>query len=137
MPRSPRVLKQLTPAESLHLLSGVSLGRILFTDRALPAVRPVNHVVCGGDVIIRTHLTSKVLSASRAATVVAYEADNIDPIHHIGWSVVVTGTAALVSDAEQAAHYRTLLRPWLDRPVMDHVLRIRTDLVTGFELVPG
>ncbi|MFD8980207.1 pyridoxamine 5'-phosphate oxidase family protein [Streptomyces sp. NPDC059564] len=37
------------------LLATVSLGRIVFTEHALPAVRPVNHCVDGEDIVIRTH----------------------------------------------------------------------------------
>jgi nitroimidazol reductase NimA-like FMN-containing flavoprotein (pyridoxamine 5'-phosphate oxidase superfamily) len=133
----PRELKQLSTAESLRRLGEVSVGRVVFTDRALPAIRPVNHIVRDGDVIIRTHLGSAILPATRNGTVVAYEVDNIDLVHHLGWSVVVTGNVVLVSDPAEAALYQTLLRPWLDRPKMEYVLRIHPELVTGFELVPA
>ncbi|GHI86004.1 pyridoxamine 5'-phosphate oxidase family protein [Streptomyces xanthophaeus] len=39
--------------EALRLLGTVPLGRIVFTHRALPATRPVNHVVEGEDVVVR------------------------------------------------------------------------------------
>ncbi|WP_256725890.1 pyridoxamine 5'-phosphate oxidase family protein [Streptomyces sp. IMTB 2501] len=45
----------LDPGEALRLLSTVSLGRIAFTRQALPTVRPVNHVLDDGDIVIRTH----------------------------------------------------------------------------------
>jgi len=46
--------------------------------------------------------------------VVAYEADEIDPIRHSGWSVVVTGRARTVTDPDRVARYEQLLQPWVD-----------------------
>jgi hypothetical protein len=118
----------------LELLGSVSLGRVVFTDRALPAIRPVNHLVDDDRVIVRSHAGAAFLSAVERGVVVAYEADAIDPEKHLGWSVVVTGVARLVREPAAVADYRRRLRPWVDRP-MDQVIAISADLVTGFELV--
>ncbi|MEU3254652.1 pyridoxamine 5'-phosphate oxidase family protein [Streptomyces sp. NPDC006997] len=136
----PRQSIELDSAEALRLLGSVSLGRIVFTRQALPTVRPVNHVLDGGDIVIRTHegaaLTSHARGAGGHGVVVAYEADVIDPDTHLGWSVVVTGYAYLVTDPDELARYRALLRPWtLPALDMDHAVRIRPDLVTGIRLV--
>lgn len=40
--------------ECLRLLRTVSVGRIVFTEHALPAIQPVNFTVEGGEVFIRT-----------------------------------------------------------------------------------
>ena len=132
-----RRMRELDRAEGLRLLSTVSLGRIVFTQHALPAVRPVNHLVEGQDIIVRIHgggaLASLTAPADVSAVVVAYEADVIDPVTHLGWSVVVTGYARAVSDADEVDRYAHLLRPWVARR-MTSVLRIRPDLVTGFRL---
>ncbi|MFG2969454.1 pyridoxamine 5'-phosphate oxidase family protein [Streptomyces sp. NPDC048288] len=129
---------ELDGVEAMRLLGSVSLGRIVFTRQALPAVRPVNHVLVDGDIVIRTHegaaLTSRARQADGTGVVVAYEADVIDPDTHLGWSVVVTGYARLVTDPRELARYETLLRPWLDR-TMEHAVRIHPDLVTGIALV--
>lgn len=129
-----RVLRELTRAESLRLLGSRSLGRVVFTDQALPAIRPVNHLLDGDQIIIRSHSGAALLTAARQEVVVAYEADAIDPEEHLGWSVVVTGVARLVEDPEAVERYRRLLRPWVARR-MDQVIAISSDLVTGFELV--
>ncbi|WP_328924004.1 pyridoxamine 5'-phosphate oxidase family protein [Streptomyces sp. NBC_00190] len=132
-----RRMRELDRAEALRLLATVSLGRIVFTRHALPAVRPVNHLVEGEDIIVRIHddgaLASLVAPADVPGVVVAYEADTIDPDTHLGWSVVVTGYAYRVADADEVDRYAARLRPWVDRP-MTHALRIRPDLVTGFRL---
>lgn len=138
-PTSRRTV-ELDTDEALRLLAGVPLGRIVFTRRALPAVRPVNHLVDGGDIVVRTHegaaLTLQAREAGSNGVVVAYEADDIDLDARLGWSVVVTGYCRLVDDPEEAARYRAVLRPWTDQRT-DHVVRIRPDLVTGVRLVPA
>ncbi|MFC0527661.1 pyridoxamine 5'-phosphate oxidase family protein [Phytohabitans kaempferiae] len=133
---SRRVLEQMDVADCLELLGGVSLGRVVYTEKALPAIRPVNHVLDDGAVIIRSHLGGALATAvgSGRGTVVAYEADAIDPIEHVGWSVVVTGVAHLVADSREVARYERLLRPWVEI-AMDCVIRIEPRLVTGYRLV--
>ncbi|MER7182951.1 pyridoxamine 5'-phosphate oxidase family protein [Streptomyces hyaluromycini] len=131
---------ELGSAEALRLLGSVSLGRIVFTRQALPTVRPVNHVLVDGAVIVRTHeraaLTSHTRQAHGTGVVVAYEADDIDPVTHLGWSVVVTGYAHLVTDPLELARYEALSLPWVDL-TMEHTVRIRPDLVTGIALTAG
>lgn len=128
----------LDRAEALRLLGNVSLGRIVFTRQALPTVRPVDHVMDGGDIVIRTHegaaLTSQAQQDGGTGVVVAYEADAIDPDTHLGWSVVVTGYAHLVTDPRELARVRSLLRPWAPQQGMDQAVRIHPELVTGVML---
>ncbi|GAB4585591.1 pyridoxamine 5'-phosphate oxidase family protein [Nocardia sp. IFM 10818] len=133
----PRDTVHLTREEALRLLSSVSYGRVVFTREALPAIRPVNHLLDEGEIIVvRTRLTSRLTSAVRADAnvVVAYEADDIDPIRQLGWSVVVTGIARTVTDPERVARYERLLRPWVTG-AMDTVVAIEPTLVTGVRLV--
>ena len=133
----PRRSVELGDDEALRLLGGVSFGRIVFTRHALPTVRPVNHVLDRGDIIIRTHegaaLTARAGQADGQGVVVAYEADSIAPDTHLGWSVVVTGYAHLVTDPDELARYQELLTPWVNQP-MDYAVRIHPDLITGVRL---
>ncbi|NEE00638.1 pyridoxamine 5'-phosphate oxidase family protein [Phytoactinopolyspora halotolerans] len=134
--------RQLIPMEredAIRLLASVSLGRIVFTSQALPAIRPVNHLVDDGDLIVRTHIGAAITSAVTPTTpgvVVAYEADQIDPDSRLGWSVVVTGVATAVTDPDEIARFEGRLEPWIDQP-MDQVVRIVPDLVTGYRLTNG
>ncbi|MFD7229179.1 pyridoxamine 5'-phosphate oxidase family protein [Streptomyces sp. NPDC059881] len=90
---------ELRREDALDLLSSVRLGRVAFSHQALPAIRPVNHVVDADDIVIRTHADSMLLSsATDSEGVVAYEADEFDLATCTGWSVVVTGLATLVTD---------------------------------------
>ncbi|MBL1086891.1 pyridoxamine 5'-phosphate oxidase family protein [Streptomyces actinomycinicus] len=132
-PRRRRV--DLGPAEALSLLGSVSLGRLVFTWQALPTVRPVNHIVDGGDIVIRTQeggaLTSSAQRADGTGVVVAYEADVIDPETHAGWSVVITGFARLITDPDELRRVLGMLGPWGPQQETDHAVRIHPEMVTG------
>jgi nitroimidazol reductase NimA-like FMN-containing flavoprotein (pyridoxamine 5'-phosphate oxidase superfamily) len=126
-------LSTINPDRCLALLGSVRLGRVVFSDRALPAIRPAIHIVDNGHIIIRTSLGSDIRRAAGDGTVVAYEADAIDPASRTGWSVTVTGKARLVDDPADLARYEKLLEPWVDGR-LDHVIAIPADLVTGYRL---
>ncbi|HTJ69934.1 MAG TPA: pyridoxamine 5'-phosphate oxidase family protein [Actinospica sp.] len=133
-----RRMTELTRVEAMRLLGGVSLGRIVFTQDALPTIRPVNHFLdADGHIVIRTHhgaaLTNHTAHGGTGGVVVAYEAEQIDPDTHLGWSVIVTGYARLVKDPDQLALYQAMLEPWVEQ-AMDQAVRIRPDIVTGFRL---
>lgn len=133
-----RWTETLTRDESLHLLGSITLGRVVFTHLALPAIRPVYHLVEGDRIIIRAHLGAAIAAAGTPAggTVVAYEADMINPLDHLGWSVVVVGRAQNLSDAEADTRYRKVLPQWTAGSP-DDIIVIQADLVDGFRLIPG
>jgi nitroimidazol reductase NimA-like FMN-containing flavoprotein (pyridoxamine 5'-phosphate oxidase superfamily) len=90
-------LEVLSTDECIRLLSKVPVGRIVYTDRALPAVQPVNFVVDGWSVAIRTAPRSRLATAAAAGTVVAFEVDEFtDEPDRTGWSVVAVGRAIRV-----------------------------------------
>ena len=129
-----RSMVELDHDGALALLGSVDMGRIVFTRNALPAIRPVNHALIDGQLVIRTHEGAALTNAvDGTGTVVAYEADMIDPGTHLGWSVVVTGFACLVSDPDQLARYENLVAPWVGR-TMEHAVLIRLDMVNGFRM---
>ncbi|WP_052422969.1 pyridoxamine 5'-phosphate oxidase family protein [Nonomuraea candida] len=96
----------------------------------------MNHLVSDGQIIIRSN-PGTIVSAHVAAaeSVVAYEADELDGHAHLGWSVIITGVARLVTDPRETARFKALLRPWVAGE-MDQVIRIQPEIVTGFTLVP-
>ncbi|WP_280241118.1 pyridoxamine 5'-phosphate oxidase family protein [Nocardia abscessus] len=135
--RPPRISVDIDRAEAMRLVASAPFGRIVFTRDALPAIRPVNHLVIdGSSIVVRTALGSGLAGSVRAdrSVVVAYEVDDIDPIDRLGWSVVVTGLARPVTDPELIAEYTRRLRPWVDH-AMDRVITIEPTLVTGVELI--
>jgi pyridoxamine 5'-phosphate oxidase-like protein len=93
-------MSELAPAESMRLLGSVPLGRAVFTMNALPAVRPVTHIVEEGAVVFRPQGDGFMGAVAHAAgdVVVAYQADSIDAATRLGWSVVITEIAGLITD---------------------------------------
>jgi nitroimidazol reductase NimA-like FMN-containing flavoprotein (pyridoxamine 5'-phosphate oxidase superfamily) len=132
----PRQTLELTRAESWQLLGSVSLGRVVFTQHAMPAIRPVNHLVDDETIIVRSHLGSAIVARAGAdeGAVVCYEADELDPVRHTGWSVIATGMARLVRDPEAVTRYEQLLEPWAAGR-MDYVIAIKPQIITGIRLV--
>jgi len=94
-----------------ELLPTVPVGRIVFTENALPAIQPVNFIVDRNDVVFRTSTGSKVAAAARSA-VVAFEVDTYNDSLTHGWSVVLIGRAQVVVDPDERARLAELpLRP--------------------------
>jgi nitroimidazol reductase NimA-like FMN-containing flavoprotein (pyridoxamine 5'-phosphate oxidase superfamily) len=126
-------LEVLERAQSLELLQTVEVGRLVFTEHALPAVQPVNFRLWDGDVVIRVAAGAK-LAAAVGNLIVAFEADELDASLRRGWSVTVVGRAELITEtAELAELSRILSQPWVN-DARDYFVRIRTDKVTGRRL---
>ena len=126
----PLVLAELTRPESLRLLDQVSIGRIVYTMRALPAIVPVCHLVDNGMIVVRTHI-----GAECAGSVVAYQADELVTVNGGagGWSVTVTGVARRVLDPDELAGYEQRLRPLVAAEGVE-TIRIYPEIVTGYRL---
>ena len=120
--------------DCLRLLETVPIGRMVFTEDGLPVVHPVNFLRHGNAVIIRTGPGNKLKAAQRG-DLVAFEADHIDPDSHTGWSVLVVGRAAVVTDVEELLAVLDIEhRPWV-RGRTAHVIRIHPERITGRHLV--
>ena len=123
-------LEVLDRKQSLDLLQTVQVGRLVFTEHALPAVQPVNFRLWQGDVVIRVAGGRKLAAAARNV-VVAFEADELDLELRTGWSVTVVGHAQLITDVNDlVALSGAFLQPWVDGR-RDYFVRIRTEKVTG------
>ncbi|MFE1311901.1 pyridoxamine 5'-phosphate oxidase family protein [Streptomyces sp. NPDC058755] len=127
--------RALDRQECLRLLAKAPVGRVVYTRKALPAVLPVNFSVDhDSSVLLRTSAGSDLVRAVDGV-VVAFEADDFDVATRSGWSVVVTGRAAVVTDpAEQERLSRTGPRSWV---VTDDAVfvRVEAEMVTGREIV--
>lgn len=123
-------LEILSPNESLKLLTSVPVGRVAFTDRALPAIQPVNFVVDDGSIVFRTGSGSKLAAATREA-IVAFQADVFDNDTQTGWSVMAVGRASQITDDAEIARLSLLpLRPWTPT-ARDHFVRIELATISG------
>jgi nitroimidazol reductase NimA-like FMN-containing flavoprotein (pyridoxamine 5'-phosphate oxidase superfamily) len=132
----PKQAIDLTEGECWQLLRSTSLGRVVFTHHAMPAIRPVNHLVEGQAIIIRSHLGAAIVSRAAAddGTVVCYEADDLDAVRHTGWSVIATGLARPVREPAAIERYEQVLEPWIAGQ-MDYVIAITPQFISGIRLV--
>jgi hypothetical protein len=122
--------RRLNRAESLPLLASVQVGRLIFTVGALPAVRVMNFALVGQLIVLRTAANTTV-ARSVDDTIVAFEVDDLDVATSSGWSVTVTGRAALVTDPQLIDRYKTVpLVPWASG-VRDQYMTITTEKVEG------
>lgn len=129
-------LEVLSRDACLRLLATATLGRVGVSSGALPSVLPVNFRFDGHQILIRTGVGTKLDAAVHNA-VVAFEVDEIDPVAHTGWSVMVTGVARELTDAGELARAQVPpLARWAPGGE-DRVIAISTELVSGRRIVPG
>lgn len=128
-----RALVALTREECFELLRSAAVGRVVFSERALPAVVPVAFAVLGDAVVIRTDTAGRLATAARGG-VLAFEIDDIDVRTHTGWSVVLTGVPEVITDPARRQAALDVLDPWLPRRT-DVVIAIPSTLVTGRRIV--
>lgn len=136
-------LEVLDAAECIRLLTKTTVGRVIFTENALPAVRPVNFAVHEASselgarqyVVVRTADGSDLIAAIRD-TVVGFQADDINLEQRSGWSISLVGRVDLVDDPDQAATLAALpLSAWdgasWNVSGTDRFLRIRIERMHG------
>jgi nitroimidazol reductase NimA-like FMN-containing flavoprotein (pyridoxamine 5'-phosphate oxidase superfamily) len=92
---SDRHHEPLDREDCLKLLATKEIGRLAYTQGALPAVRPVSFRLHGDEVLIPARLGSPLLDAVRGA-VVAFEADDYDETTRSGWTVTVLGPSRVL-----------------------------------------
>ncbi len=124
-------LVPMTVEECLDLLGTVTVGRLVFTDRALPVILPVYVSVDGTHVLLRS-ITGTDVSSIVDGSVITLGAGPIEAAPCRGWSVTVTGRAFTTRDG------KTHARPFgvQDCPSADRgkLLRLEAGLVSGHRL---
>ncbi|MGW4490321.1 pyridoxamine 5'-phosphate oxidase family protein [Amycolatopsis sp. NPDC004368] len=122
-------LRPLTAQECIDLLSTQPVGRLVFSENALPAIRPVNFHVHEGNIIVRSSRTGSIANLRDA--VVAFEVDSIDLTTRTGWSVVVLGKANPITEIDElVALAEPRHRPWPGGE-RSHFLRIPIETING------
>jgi uncharacterized protein len=129
--------QELTKSECFELLSREQLGRVAVVDDHGPIMFPVNFVLDRHMVVFRTDEGTKLDAACRGSRV-AFEIDGTDAAAHTGWSVVVRGEAAEVTDPAELVRLRKRrLLPWAPGAKSRYV-RILPAVLTGRRIwAPG
>jgi nitroimidazol reductase NimA-like FMN-containing flavoprotein (pyridoxamine 5'-phosphate oxidase superfamily) len=133
----PEVLEVLSREECLELLAAAGIGRIAVSIGALPVILPVHIAMLDGDTFLRTGPGTK-LDAAMANAVVALEADAFSAEDGSGWSVLVQGMAAEVTDPATLERAAALPLPmWPGGDAGGRIVRIRSQAVSGRRLRPA
>ena len=121
---------EVLPEECWRLLGAHHLGRLALVDAEGPVIVPVNYVLDREAPVFRPDPGSKLDAAVEAAPV-AFEVDAADEATRTGWSVVVRGALAEVTDPGDLERLRALpLYPWAPGDKARYV-RVRPASVTG------
>jgi transcriptional regulator with XRE-family HTH domain len=125
------VLAELTPEECVRYIAPGGIGRYLYDDRARgPVAIPVNYKMDGDDVVFRTSSDATIVEGTHHRKV-AFDVDHIDDALGEGWSVLLSGTASVISDADELARAGALdIRPWADGD-RDTYIRLEPSEITG------
>jgi nitroimidazol reductase NimA-like FMN-containing flavoprotein (pyridoxamine 5'-phosphate oxidase superfamily) len=127
-------LESLDPRECHALLASHNVGRVAFTERALPAIRPVNYALQGNHIVLRTQADG--LAARLDGQVVAFEIDEVDADTQTGWSVVVTGTARVLTDPSDLVRLDAVPTSSWAGPDRSTAVCITPGQVTGRRILP-
>ena len=122
--------QHLSQGECLRLMASVPVGRIIYTRQAMPAVELVNFALDHGDIIIRTDHGGTLAAATRG-TVVAFQADSLDPSGQASWSVTVIGQSHEVTDADEISRLEQIgIGSWAPDE-QEHFIRISPGILSG------
>jgi nitroimidazol reductase NimA-like FMN-containing flavoprotein (pyridoxamine 5'-phosphate oxidase superfamily) len=136
-PWDPGSLEDLEAAECWRLLATQPVGRIAVILGHYPLVFPVNFALEGRSIIFRTGAGTKLWAVGRSN--VTFEADELDPDHHAGWSVMVKGTAQEISveNSPSVANRSRLAgaAPWAPGSRC-RLVRVTADQVSGRRIQP-
>ncbi len=126
---APR-LEALGREECLNHIRRGGVGRLVFDDERGPVALPVNYRMLGNDLVFRTG-DGSIAAAVESGRQVSLETDHLDDALGEAWSVLVTGKAHEVDDAEELRRVDALdIVPWAggDRHT---VVRIVASEITG------
>jgi nitroimidazol reductase NimA-like FMN-containing flavoprotein (pyridoxamine 5'-phosphate oxidase superfamily) len=120
----------LDRVECLDLLPAKQVGRLAYVTDDGPRIVPLNYITTPDSVVVRTLAYGEV-ARSALDQRVAFQIDDIDEFRQAGWSVLVVGTAKLVSVEElKQILYVGAPEPWAGGP-RTLFLRIPMTTVTG------
>ena len=128
MPVEENPVRVLCDDEAWDLLSGVALGRLVTAGGGQVEIFPINFVAKDRSVLFRTAEGTKLFGAVMNDSVL-FEAD--DHTDAGGWSVVIRGTARVLSTAADIREAdRAQLVPWIPTEKLRYV-RITPNDVSG------
>ncbi len=124
-------LEELTPDQCQAYIAAGGVGRFLYDDTRGPVAVPVNYQMDGNDVVFRTGSSTRAGAEGADHQRVSFDVDHLDDALGEGWSVLLSGTASVITEPGELAKASALgIEPWAggDR---DTYVRLVPDQVTG------
>lgn len=125
------MITSLSEQRCFELLRTTTVGRFGFVRDGRVHIIPVNYLLDGRDVVVRTSPDGILSTLPESELEVAFEVDHHDDLAGSGWSVLLNGTvSAMPVDELDAVPGSGRVRPWAggDR---DLPLRLRVHAVSG------
>ncbi|MER7796665.1 pyridoxamine 5'-phosphate oxidase family protein [Microbacterium sp. NPDC096154] len=121
----------LSEEECRELLTTASVGRLGFVHEGEVQVIPLNYLLHGTDLVLRTVPDGVVGTLAPHAERVAFEVDHLEAHRGLGWSVLMHGSLHAMTDAEisELADPGRVI-PWVGRSRPLH-LRFHAQSVSG------
>lgn len=132
-----RGLSTLAEDESLALAATLSVGRLVHVRDERLFVTPVNFLLSGRDVFVRTSTASELWAAAGQRRTAALEVDDLVSWSRSGWSVLVRGQLSRNTDRPTLERVAGAgLQPWAagDREAL---VLLEGNEVTGRRIDPG
>ncbi len=122
------MISELQEQECRELLTTTTVGRIGFVAEQRVHILPVNYVVIGDDLVLRTSSDGILKRVSDDDSPVAFEIDYHDDLSGMAWSVLIHGSLSPLDGELPAAAER--ISPWAggERPLP---LRVRIESISG------
>jgi transcriptional regulator with XRE-family HTH domain len=124
------VLATLSTDECRALIQPGGVGRMLFVEAGRgPVAIPVNYRMDGDDVVFRTVGEMRLDSLRHGS--VSFDVDHLDEALAEGWSVLLTGTASVITEPGELDCVQSLgIEPWAGGDRQTYI-RLRVSQVTG------
>jgi nitroimidazol reductase NimA-like FMN-containing flavoprotein (pyridoxamine 5'-phosphate oxidase superfamily) len=103
-------LSVLTVEECWTLLGAGGVGRVGYSENALPVILPIDYTIAGRRIMLRCR--GEGLASRLHGQVVAFEVDHVEAGDHSGWSVLVTGTCRALSSTGELVRSASVPPSW-------------------------
>jgi transcriptional regulator with XRE-family HTH domain len=125
------VLESLSREQCMQLVAPGGVGRFLFVEPGRgPMAIPVNFRMDGDDIVFRT-TSDDSLAEGVHGQPVSFDVDHLDDALGEGWSVLLSGTASIITDPAALDHAKALgIEPWAGGDRHTYV-RVAVTQVTG------
>ena len=105
------VFQELSREDCEDYLRSAIVGRLAYIGSTQIEILPINYLYHDGAVVLRTSPYGPLAALARGSDGVAFEIDHHDDLTQSGWSVVVHGRIAAITETAELAALSERARP--------------------------